>query len=320
MCFDLTFYMVVRAVFPYALVLLAVGGVAIAQQPSFVTPASLPEQATQPNEAPRSLTINVSVTDPDDLKVTEGDRISVGQLIADRNRDRNRLEAQARQLNLTLQRLEQATITPPLPPATPPPIATPTYLEETAAIDRAKANVDQAEALITAKHQEMEYLGQLQNLDPLVLEHEQAKLAELQRNHTAAVREYQLALGKRSTAEYDHSVTLAADVSSRSHAQLSYQRQWADFEQRLRDRDFQLAQTQLRVDEVNNAIANLAVVRSPYAGRIRRIKWLGQGSDGMLSAEITLMVRSGAGAALSEQLNGVPGDADPTSDRAIIRD
>ena len=48
------------------------------------------------------------------------------------------------------------------------------------------------------------------------------------------------------------------------------------------------------MDEVENAIANLAVVRSPYAGRIRRIKWLGQDASGMLNAEITLMVRSSA--------------------------
>jgi DNA polymerase/3'-5' exonuclease PolX len=72
-----------------------------------------------------------------------------------------------------------------------------------------------------------------------------------------------------------------------------------NYEQRLRDRDFQLAQTRLRVDEVENAIANLAVVRSPYAGRIRRIKWLGQDSSGLLSAEITLMVRSSAGVELT---------------------
>ncbi|MEN8445907.1 MAG: hypothetical protein ABG776_12925, partial [Cyanobacteria bacterium J06555_13] len=123
-------------------------------QPTLSPTETLPVNAS--NEAPRRLTINVSVTDPDDLKVTEGDRISVGQLIADRGRERQRLEAQARQLDLALQRLEHSTITPPLPPAIPPPIATPTYLEEIATIDRAKADVDQAEALITAKQ-----LGQI---------------------------------------------------------------------------------------------------------------------------------------------------------------
>ena len=56
-----------RPLLPYVLAQLAFGVVAIAQQPSFTTPTSLPEQPTQPNEAPRRLTIYVSVTDPDDL-------------------------------------------------------------------------------------------------------------------------------------------------------------------------------------------------------------------------------------------------------------
>ena len=309
-----------RLLMPYTVAAFVVGGVAIAQQPNFITSTSPPEQSTQPNEAPRRLTISVAVTDPNDLKVTEGDRISVGQLIADRTRDRNRLEAQARQLDLTLQRLEHATITPPLPPATPPPIATPTYLEEIAAIDRAKADVDQAEALIAAKHQELDYLAQLPNLDPLVMEHEQAKLAELQRSHTAAVRDYQLALGKRSTAEYEHSRVMALDASHRNRDLLGYQNQWAQYEQRLRDREYQIAQTRLKLDEIDTAISNLAVVRSPYAGRIRRIKWLGQGADGMLSAEISLMVRSSAGATVPEQFDGMPGGADAEGDSAIIGD
>jgi hypothetical protein len=143
----------VREIVFCVLAIVAVGSVAVAQQGD-KTPSSR-EQSTQLDEAPRRLTIAVAVADPDDLKVADGDRIVVGQLIADRTRDspqerlrqRNRLEAQAKQLNLTLQRLEQSTITPPLPPPQPPAIATPTYLEQTAAIDRAKA-----EALITAEH------------------------------------------------------------------------------------------------------------------------------------------------------------------------
>ncbi|MEM9804904.1 MAG: hypothetical protein AAF959_06465 [Cyanobacteria bacterium P01_D01_bin.56] len=309
-----------RALILYVIATIAMAGVAIAQQPSFITPTSPPEKPNQPNEAPRRLTINVAVTDPDDLKVTEGNLIAVGQLISDRTRDRNRLEAQAKQLDLTLQRLEHVTITPPLPPATPPPIATPTYLEEIAAIDRAKADVDQAEALISAKHQELDYLVQLPNLDPLVLEHEQAKLAELQRSHTATVRDYQLALGKRSTAEYDHSRAMAMDASNRNRDLLGYQNQWAQYEQRLRDREYQIAQTRLKLDEIDTAISNLAVVRSPYAGRIRRIKWLGQDASGLLSAEITLMVRTGAGNSVSDRFDGVPSAADTAGARPFIGD
>ena len=293
-----------RDIVPYALAFVLVGGVAIAQQSINPFP---PEQITPPatSEAPRRLTINVAVADVEDLKVAEGDRVIVGQLIADQSRQRQRLEAQAQQLDLTLHRLQVATISAPLPPKRPPIILDPTYLEETAAIDQAKATIDQAEAAIAAKHQEIDYLSDLDGIEPIVMEHETAKLAELQRQHTAAVRGYQLATGKRSTAEYHHSITMAEAIANQNRDHLTYQRQVAEYEQRLRDREFQISQIQLRVDEINEALETLAVIRSPYAGRVRRIKWLGQGTDGLLSAEVTLMVRSSAGASLPGQLNGV---------------
>ena len=138
----------------------------------------------------------------------------------------------------------------------------PSYLEEEAAIERAKVTVEQAEAAIAAKQQEIAYLSALPNLDPLVMEYETAKLQQLQHDHTAAVRDYQLATGKLAKAqsdtdyqEYRHSLNLAERVERANQAALSYQRQWAEYEQRLRDRDYQLSQTQLRLDEVDNALA-----------------------------------------------------------------
>jgi hypothetical protein len=62
------------------------------------------------------------------------------------------------------------------------------------------------------------------------------------------------------------------------------------YEQRIRDKQFQTAQVQARLDDVENAIASLAQVKAPYSGTVRRVKWLGQSPDGSLSAEITLMI------------------------------
>jgi hypothetical protein len=305
--------MKLNGLIPYVLVILALGGVALAQ--TSPAPVSPPEQLTTTPLAtpPQRLTINVTVADPEDLKVAEGDRIEGGQLIADRGREKRRLEAQQSQLKLSLQRLQASTITAPLPPIQLPVIASPTYLEQEAAIDRAKATVDMAELAIANKQQELTYLAELPSLDPLVMEHEQAKLAELQRNHTAAVREYQLAMGKRSTAEYQHTVTVATDVASRNQAVMDYQQQWAEYEQHLRDKDYQISQTQLRLDEVDYAIAKLAVVRSPYAGRIRRVRWMDQNPDGSLDVELTLLIRDG-GSTVPEQLDGVPGGVDGAGD------
>jgi hypothetical protein len=285
---------------------------AVAQTP---TPSS--PQATPPTAGtPQRLTITISVSEPDDLKVKENQDLKRGDLIADRIRERDRLSAQLQQLELNLARLQSATISKPLPPATTPTIAqlpAPSYLEERAAIERAQAQVQQMEQTITLKNQEIQYLQSLQNLEPLVLEHEQAQLNELKQQHTAAVREYQLTVGKFATAreaqaraEYERSIALAQRADSHNRDGLEYQQQLSQYEQRLRDRDFQVSQTQLKLDEVNNAIATLAVVKSPYNGRVRRIKALGQGTDGSLSFALTLLVADdgdgdGGGSALSGQ-------------------
>lgn len=147
---------------PYALAVVALGGVALAQSaplsPPEQGPLSPPEQTaeTPNNSGPQRLTIKVTVADPEDLKVSEGDRLEVGQLIADRGRERRRLEVQQAQLQLSLQRLETSQVTAPSPPAPAPAIANPTYLEQQAAIDRAKATVDMAEMAIANKQQEID--------------------------------------------------------------------------------------------------------------------------------------------------------------------
>lgn len=267
----------------------------------FPSPTATPDANTpSPINSPKRLTITVSVAQPEDLKVKEGQSVKVGDLIADRGRERTRLEAQHTHLALSLTRLKTAAITPPLPPAPVPAIAAlppQSYQEQEAAIEQAQSAVEQAEAEMELKKQEIAYLMQLENLDPLVIEHEQARLADLSRTHTAAVRAYQVAMGKLNTShadqeyqKYRHSIDLAERIESQNQAALEYQQQLANYEQRLRDRDYQVSQVQLKLDEVNNAIATLAVVRAPYAGKVRRVRWLGQGTDGSLSAEVTLLL------------------------------
>lgn len=274
-------------------------------------PAPIPAATPTQDNSPKRLTIAVSVAQPEDLRVKEGQQLKAGDLITDRGRERTRLESQKSQLDLTLKRLKSATISPPLPPAPVPALAVlaqGSYLEQEAAIAQAKSAVEQAEAAITLKQQKIEYLAELPNLDALVMEHEQAQLADLKRQHTAAVRAYQLAMGKLDSArsaqqyqQYRYSIDQAQRVESQNQAALEYQQQLATYEQRLRDRDYQVSQVQLKLDEVNNAIATLAVIRAPYAGKIRRVHWLGQGADGSLNAEVTLLL---AGAGRADALSG----------------
>ena len=171
--------------------------------PSWATD-SLPTQTE--TTTPKRLNITVQVTEPDDLKVSEGEQVAKGEIIADRERERTRLNAQQKQLQLSLDRLQAASITPPAAPAAvPPTLALPpvSYLEQEAAVAKTKSAISSIESEVELKQQEVEYLSSVKNLDPIILEHEQAKLKQLKLNHTAAVREYQLAMGKMQTAKSD---------------------------------------------------------------------------------------------------------------------
>jgi hypothetical protein len=179
-----------------------------------------------------------------------------------------------------------------------------------------------ATAFSTNKKAEIDYLVTLSNFNPLtsgrsetiVLDHERAKLAELKQQHTATIHGYQLAMGKLSTAqegrdyqEYQNSLSQADRAKAQNRNGLEYQRQVADFEQRHRDQEFQLSQTQLKLNDLDNQLATLAAVRAPQPGKIRRIKWLGQGADGRLNAELTFIPeRPGRPIALSNQPTPMP--------------
>ena len=234
-------------------------------------------QGTEPTiTVPKRLNITVQVTEPEDLKIGEGSLVKAGDIIADRERERTRLTTQQKQVQLSLNRLQAASITPPAAPAAVPPTLTlppVSYLEQEAAVAKTKSAISSIESEVELKYQEVEYLSGVKNLDPIILEHERAKLKQLKLNHTAVVREYQLAMGKMQTAksdrsyqEYQASINTARRVEEMNQARLNYQRQLSEYEQRLTDREFQVTQLQEKLNNVDNAIATLAVIKSPYNG------------------------------------------------------
>jgi chromosome segregation ATPase len=293
--------------FPLGLATLTAVAIALpnlkAESPQTTPSPAVAQSAIAQQDAiasPRRLAVTVKVQEPQDLKVVEGSVVKKGQVIAARDREKQRLAGQRSQLTLSLQKLQSYA---PFPPTSPQPVPAvkalpPTsYLEHEAEGERAKAAIASVESEIETKKQEITYLKQLPNLDPIILEHEQAKLKELKLKHTTAVRDYQLAVGKLQTAknqrsyqEYQASLEAARRVEEVNQARSNYERQLAEYQQRLGEREFQVAQVKAKLQEVENAIASLATVKAPYSGRVRRVKWLGQSPDGSLSAEITLMV------------------------------
>jgi biotin carboxyl carrier protein len=269
-------------------------------------PTEQTQQETKRNleetQQPRRLAITVKIAEPQDLKVRVGSQVKAGQIIASRDREKQRLEAQKTQLNLSLSKLQSYQPLPPTPPNFPPAIkALPpnSYLEQEAMVEKTKTAIASIESQIEVKEKEIEYLQAVENLDPIILDHERVKLNQLKLKHTEAIRDYQLAIGKLQTAkdsrayqEYQASLAAAQRVEQMNAVRSSYERQLAEYQQQLAGREFQEAQLKGKLNEVENAIANLSMVKSPYDGTVRRIKWLGQSPDGSLTAEITLIVRN----------------------------
>ncbi|MGK7897879.1 MAG: hypothetical protein AB4372_30740, partial [Xenococcus sp. (in: cyanobacteria)] len=204
-----------------------------------------------------------------------------------------------KQLELSLERVLSASIqAPPKPLPVPsvaplPPI---NYLEFEAAIERANIAIASAAEEISIKVQEIEELSQIDDLDPITIEHEQAKLKQLQLDHQVAESELKLAKGKLQTAkqkreyeEYQASITAARRVEEQNQAKLLYQRQLAEYNEKIAQKEIQVTQLQEKINVIQSQIDNLQIT-SPYSGEVRNIEFLGQSEDGSIAVRILLKV------------------------------
>ena len=79
--------------------------IAIASVTAPITPLTpIPERRKNRLE-PRNIKIELTLSNPTDLKVKPGDKISAGQVLSDRISERNRLQARKKQLQLSLLKL-----------------------------------------------------------------------------------------------------------------------------------------------------------------------------------------------------------------------
>ncbi|NMF86307.1 hypothetical protein [Nodosilinea sp. P-1105] len=252
-------------------------------QPQLVT---TPPVSTQP----RVLNFTLTLSEPDDLKVRQGDYVAAGDTLADRTRERSGLQAQLQQTQLSLQRIQaQQVLEPPEPMPVPPVRSLPPvfYGTQEASIRGIEDNID-------LQKRKIDLLGTMRpsEVPPAMREHEDRILESLYRDLELAKAELKQAQEKRAHQEYEYSLSMArrAEEANQQRLMHSQQRQQAD--QQRREKAFQEAQLQAQVEEINAKLSDLSTVRSPYGGTIRRVKWLGQ-SDNRLSVEITLAVGGG---------------------------
>jgi biotin carboxyl carrier protein len=286
---------------------------AVTAQQSPIAEVAAPVTAPQQGRLHK---MTLQVSEPNDLKVKVGDNIAAAQIVADQDGERKRLNLRKDELQVAIKRIENQKISPPerttdptKPKPAPPMMPLPdiSYQQYEAAIEKAKNQANQQEEVINLKRREIDYLKGIEGLDSAIIEHEFNKLSKLENELNSAKAEIDLEMGKllsakeaRKQDEYQHQLNTARRVEEENKSlsfyqqqiaenQINYQRSIATFEKESRDRDYQFTQLKIQLSSVEDSIAQLAVIRSPYAGKIRRIKFLGQ-TDNKLGVELTMVI------------------------------
>ena len=95
----------------------------------------------------------------------------------------------------------------------------------------------------------------------------------------------------RKYQEYQASITAARRVEEENQAKAFYQRQLAEYNEKIAAKEIHVTQLQEKLNDIQSQIENLQIV-SPYSGTVRNIEFLGQSEDGAISRSEALRDRS----------------------------
>jgi uncharacterized membrane protein len=210
------------------------------------------------NLVPRELKLKLTLDNPADLKVKQGDRIQKGQVLSDRTSARKHLEQQRQVIRLKLEHLNASAGVGS---------RSVSYAVEQARVRQAQVRVRQAREAIALFKTNSPWTDYALASLPLYKESTQVsqlviKVQDAEAGLGLAVAQLQAAREK-NPASQDKSVQQTLLMS-------------------------QLKDVEVKLDGVG-------VVRSPYNGTVKKIKWSGQINQ-ELTVEVTLMIQVPGGA------------------------
>ena len=257
--------------------LIAIGIIAIAFNPGSSQADSSTKESSITFENSSSTSrkrhkISINVSSLKDIKVAEGDRIEVGQIISDRTSERTKLQAKKERIESSLTRAS-------LPLRELKSVPTPKFQSELANLKQAQFSLD------SVVDQVNNFDEKFYHKDPhhiQVFESDKVqKLADLKRKELAA------------------SINVERAIASLDEAKLNYQKQQyehslkvSDYQTLMQRQQTQITSLQSQLDKVDEELEQLTSVYSPYRGKVRRVKVLGQ-NERSITAEVTLDIRNG---------------------------
>jgi biotin carboxyl carrier protein len=302
--------------------------IAFASVTAPITPLTPIPETRKNRLEPSNIKIELTLSNPQDLKVKPGDKVSAGQTLSNRASERNRLQAKKKQLQISIEKLNLPLTPIPQPRPIPeinslPPVS---YAEEEAEIKLKQQKLKEAETAIALQQKKIDSIKQLnstsqvpplirggsalggfpdlkqlpwvkgdQNLK-LILEHEQANLKNLETAKTDAQIQLEVAQSQLTTAkeqrayiEYQRQLEQTRRAIALEQQHQAIQQTESERQVLLAEREYSIAQIETQIQEINYQIEQLSTVKAPYEGTIKKVKWTGQ-SDHTLTALITLAV------------------------------
>jgi hypothetical protein len=266
------------------------------------TIANAPTPSLPPTN-PRLLRIKLTLNAPHELQVKVGQQIAAGVVLSDRNTARQRLLVQqgalqsAQQHLQTQRRLAQESLRQlqSLGIELPSTI----FAAEQAAIKRAETEAQAAQRAVESQQQKLAALLELGDGDvvhalpktedqsrkpfALIRQHEEAKLTQSRDQQLLALSDIELHKAKLTTAR-----EVRAWEEQKHRVDLS--RQWLAGRSQQQQAALEAVRLTAQLAELQLQLAQLAAVRAPFAGTIKRIEWEDM-NDETLTVVVYLAIR-----------------------------
>ena len=235
---------------------------------------------------PSEIKVRVTISRSEDLRVSVGQKIKTGDVIADRKRERDALLTQKQQAELALERMKKLMFLkdenlekPILPDAS--------FAEYYAAMDRAFVAVEAAKRAISLQENRIEQIKKLPFPVDLtkVKQHESARLDLLKSELLAAESDLDLERAKLETAKANRFYAEQKDALDINKSKITVREQRITLEA-------QITQIEATITNLNVQIIALSAVRAPFAGTVKKINWEGQ-NNAEINVVITVDVDSG---------------------------
>lgn len=235
------------------------------------TPSLSPSPVSPPvNSLAHHHKITVKIAALSDLKIKPGDTLSQGTILCDHPQEKRDLETKQQQLEA-----EIAQLSLPIPPVISP-VAINLASEEIA-LDRAKLRLEQIQQTLGTQPG---------------LQFKQIELSEV--FEAEKVRQLSQLQERQHNASLDLEAAIARfnETKSRSQQQqYEYSLRLAEYQTRRQRQQYEVNSRQSQLQTIKDKLQNSVVVRSPYLGKVHRIKVIEQ-HERQITVEIILLINT----------------------------